>query len=323
MSSALDVVIKLTADGVSGVQSAFGSVARAMNGLTDDIEAAHNQTARLQRALEQARSGGASVEEIARHTQNLEDHLNSAQGQAAQLQGRLMGMRNAGAGMVAAGGAGILLGNALAEAGNDVEESENLVKESFGSSLAEAQKWSNGLQETLGLNAMEVRKNAATFNVMFESMKIGSDESMKMSKGLTQLAYDMSSFYNLDPSEAFEKLRGGITGEAEGLKALGILVNEETVKQYAYANGIAKAGEQLTEQQKVQARYAAILDQTKKAQGDLNRTMDSGANVARRMENAAKIAQHQIGKGAAEAKKNVDNLSGWILSVANASPERK
>ena len=105
-----------------------------------------------------------------------------------------------------------------------------------------------------------------------------------MSEGLTKLSYDMASFYNLNPEEAFNKLKSGISGEAEPLKALGILVNDNTIKTYAYANGIAKQGKELTESQKVQARYGAIMEATKKAQGDLARTMDSPTNKLRIMQ---------------------------------------
>ena len=91
----------------------------------------------------------------------------------------------------------------------------------------------------------------------------------------------MASFYNLDSEEAFNKLRGGLTGEAEGLKALGILVDENTVKQTAYSAGIAATGAELTQEQKVLARYVAILNQTGNAQGDLARTLDSPSNMLR------------------------------------------
>lgn len=74
----------------------------------------------------------------------------------------------------------------------------------------------------------------------------------------------MASFYNLKPEEAFNKLKSGISGEAEPLKALGILVNDNTIKTYAYTNGIAKQGKELAESQKVQARYGAIMEATKK-----------------------------------------------------------
>ena len=187
----------------------------------------------------------------------------------------------------------------IIELGNNATETDNLVKESFGGMTGQADAWSKALQRSVGVSARETQRQAAVFNTMFDSMGIGQETAFDMSKGLTQLSGDMASFYNLSGTEAFDKLRAGITGEAEPLKALGILLNEETVKQHAYAAGIAKTGAKLTEQEKVLARYVAIMAQTKKAQGDLTRTKISGANLARAYETAKNEALTTMGKGAA------------------------
>ncbi|WP_346914247.1 phage tail tape measure protein [Clostridium sp.] len=188
------------------------------------------------------------------------------------------------------------IGTAVTKMAMDAEESENLFEVAMGSMAGDARKWSEETSKALGLNAFNVRKNVATYNSMLTSMGLTSEESLKMSEGLTQLSYDMASFYNLKPEEAFEKLKSGISGEAEPLKALGILVNDNTIKTYAYSNGIAKQGEQLTEAQKVQARYGAILDATKNAQGDLARTMDSPTNKIRAMKEQAQQIGIQFGQ---------------------------
>ncbi len=187
------------------------------------------------------------------------------------------------------------IGAAATKLAMDSVESENLFETSMGNMAEAARKWSEDLSKSLGLNAFELRKNTGMLYTMFNSMKLGTQDAYNMSTGLTQLAYDMASFYNIKPEEAFEKLRAGITGETEPLKALGILVDEATVKTYAYSHGIAKQGAELTEQQKVLARYGAIMDQTKTAQGDLARTMDSPTNQMRVMQEQAKQAAIQLG----------------------------
>ena len=188
------------------------------------------------------------------------------------------------------------IGTAATKMAMDAVESENLFEVAMGSVAADARKWSEETSKSLGLNAYSVRSNVATYNAMLTSMGLATDESLKMSEGLTQLSYDMASFYNLKPEEAFEKLKSGISGEAEPLKALGILVNDTTIKTYAYAHGIAKQGAELTEAQKVQARYGAILEATKNAQGDLARTMDSPTNKLRIMKEQAQQLGIQFGQ---------------------------
>jgi len=188
------------------------------------------------------------------------------------------------------------IGTAATKMAMDAVESENLFEVAMGAVAGDARKWSEETSKALGLNAYNVRNNMATYNAMLTSMGLASDESLKMSEGLTQLSYDMASFYNLKPEEAFEKLKSGISGEAEPLKALGILVNDTTIKTYAYANGIAKQGAELTEAQKVQARYGAIMEATKNAQGDLARTMDSPTNKLRIMKEQAQQIGIQFGQ---------------------------
>lgn len=188
------------------------------------------------------------------------------------------------------------VGVAATKMAMDAVESENLFEVAMGDMAGDARKWSEETSKALGLNAYNVRKNVSTYNSMLTSMGLTGEESLKMSEGLTQLSYDMASFYNLKPEEAFEKLKSGISGEAEPLKALGILVNDNTIKTYAYANGIAAQGEALTESQKVQARYGAILEATKNAQGDLARTMDSPTNKIRIMKEQAQEIGIQFGQ---------------------------
>ena len=169
--------------------------------------------------------------------------------------------------------------------GMDAVESDNLFETSLGKWSDSVRDWSEETANALGLNAVAIRKNTGVIYNMTSSMGVAEDNALKMSKGISLLSEDMASFYNLDSSEAFNKLRAGLTGETEPLKALGILVDENTVKQVAYSEGIAQNGAELTQQQKVLARYVAILKQTGNAQGDLARTIDSPANQLRLLKN--------------------------------------
>lgn len=169
------------------------------------------------------------------------------------------------------------------KAGMEAIESDNLFSVSLGKHANEVYDWSNEVSNALGLSAVEIRKNTGVIYNMTSSMGLAEKQALTMSKGVTLLANDMASFYNLNTEEAFNKIRAGITGETEPLKALGILVDENTIKQVAYSEGIATVGSELTQQQKVLARYVAILKQTGNAQGDLARTLDSPANLFRRL----------------------------------------
>lgn len=197
--------------------------------------------------------------------------------------------------IVAAIGIGKLIANSVKVA-MDTIESENLFDTVMGKWTKSVKTWSMELQQSLGLNAYEVRQNVGVLFNMTKSMGLAENSALGMSKQLTKLAYDMASFYNISFSEAFNKLRVGITGETEPLKRYGILVHESFIKQTAYKNGIAAVGAELTEQQKVMARYLAIMEQTKSAQGDLAKTIKSPANQLRILKTQLKIVMINLGR---------------------------
>lgn len=185
---------------------------------------------------------------------------------------------------IAALGIGKIIKESI-QTGMDAVESDSLFDTSLGNMSDSVREWTNEVSDALGLNAVSMRKNTGVIYNMTSSMGVAENNALKMSKGISLLAEDMASFYNLDSTEAFNKLRAGLTGETEPLKALGILVDENTIKQVAYSEGIADTGTELTQQQKVLARYVAILKQAGNAQGDLARTLDSPANQLRIMKN--------------------------------------
>lgn len=234
--------------------------------------------------------------------------------------------------VTAAVGAGVVAFNklgAVIQKAIDVEESESLFRVSLGKMAGVARAWSKELSRSLGLNEFELRRNVGILFNMSQSMGIAEDAAFDMSKGLVKLAHDMASFFNLKPEEAFDKLRAGITGEAEPLKRLGILVDETTVKQVAWRNGIARTGRELTQQQKVLARYQAILEQTSKAQGDLARTADSPANKIRRLQTRVDVLSTKFGQALLPSVNSIldifdrltgktDELSENTLSLSKA-----
>ena len=177
-------------------------------------------------------------------------------------------------------GIGQMIKTSITDAMNAVE-SESLFETSLGGYADKARAWSEELSSSLSLDAYSLRQNVGILYTMTTTMGLAEEASYSMATSLAQLANDMASFYNISVDEAFTKLKSGITGEAAPLKALGILVDETTIKQTAYKNGIAEVGEELTQQEKVLARYYAIMEQTSTAQGDLARTIDSPANQLR------------------------------------------
>lgn len=198
---------------------------------------------------------------------------------------------------------GLYLGKKLIDLGrdsltmaNNVIESESLFAVSMKGMADDARAWSDNLSTSLGINAYEARKSAGIFNTMFASMGLGTKAAYDLSTGLTEAAYDMSSFYNVDAEDAFTKIRAGMTGEMEGLRRLGILMDVDTVKRYAMTEGISKTGKNMTTSQTIMARYAALMAQMGDAHGDLARTIASPVNQIRVLNNTFDQAKIALGQ---------------------------
>jgi hypothetical protein len=146
--------------------------------------------------------------------------------------------------------------------------------------------WSKAVQDSVGVSAAWLRKYSGVMTNMVSSMGIATDQAAQMGKGIALLSNDIASFYNISPETAFEKIQSAMAGMPRPLQELGIMVRDAEVSEVAYANGIAKAGEEMNTQQKAMATYLAILQRTTNAQGDLARTINSPANQFRMLKTA-------------------------------------
>jgi hypothetical protein len=178
----------------------------------------------------------------------------------------------------------------------DAEESENLVRESFEGMTDQVVEWSETLQRQLGLNAVELRRQAGFLQLMINSYGLTAEKATEMATTLVELSADMASFRNQKFEVMFEKIRSGIAGMSRPLKELGINLQEDAVDMLLLRNGIKATSADLTQQQKVLARYALLLEATTKDQGDLARTYDTTTNAVRVLLSQVKILGREMGE---------------------------
>lgn len=197
----------------------------------------------------------------------------------------------------------------------EVEEAENLFTVSMGNMADATRAWSEQLSDSVGVSAASIRNITGNLNVIVKNFGLTETAAASMSKEMTKLALDMSSFYNLSHEEALGKLRSGIVGETEPLKALGIVLSEATVKAFAFENGIASVGSELSEAQKIVARYGLILKLTQDAQGDLARTGGSLTNQTRRLSDEIRELSASVGKILSPAMTDVIGKANRAIGV--------
>lgn len=173
----------------------------------------------------------------------------------------------------AAGVAVVKLAQATIKAASDQGEALNKARVVFGQASQSVIAFSDDSASSFGISKAAALEAAAGFGAMVQSAGLTEKASAELSTELVGLAGDLASFNNQDPTEMLEKLRSGLAGEAEPLRRFGIFISEARVKAEAYAMGIATVGEELTDAQKIQARYNIILEDSAKAQGDFGRTL--------------------------------------------------
>ena len=90
----------------------------------------------------------------------------------------------------------------------------------------------------LGVDISEFIRNQAIFKNMADGFGVAEEQAYKLSKGLTELAYDMSSFYNVNMEEVFQRLQSGVAGEIEPVRRWGIALDQASMKQWMLQKGI-------------------------------------------------------------------------------------
>lgn len=204
---------------------------------------------------------------------------------------------------------------------SDMEESLSKVNVVFGDNADEIEEWASSTASNLGISKQAALEAAGTFGNLFSAMGVATDPAAEMSQDLVNLAADLASFNNIDPTVALEKLRAGITGESEPLKSLGVLLTVAAVEAKALELGLVDANGEISSANLVTARYALIMEQTTLAQGDFARTSDGLANSTRVMKAELADASAELGVVLLPiALKVVQAITALVEKFTNMSP---
>ncbi len=180
------------------------------------------------------------------------------------------------------GVAGALAGiRSAVDAASDLEESQSKANVVFGASVGLVDEFAKESATAVGLSKQAALGFTGTFGNLFVALGVSQTAAADLSTEIVLLGADLASFNNLEVDETLEKLRSGLVGEVEPLRALGINFNAAQVEAKAFALGLVAVGEEASEAAKLQARYALIVEQTGTAQGDFARTSGGLANQQR------------------------------------------
>lgn len=174
-------------------------------------------------------------------------------------------------------------------------EDMNLYAASMGSYADAATRYARKVQDLMGIDMGEWSRNQGTFMTLTTGMGEATDKAAVMSQQLTQLGYDIASFYNITTDEAMAKLQSGIAGELEPLRRIGWDLSDARMQLEATNLGIQKNTSEMTQAEKVALRYRLIMEQVTQVHGDMARTLASPANQMRILSAQARMAARAVG----------------------------
>ena len=197
----------------------------------------------------------------------------------------------------AAGAMAVKIGVDAVKAASDLSETISKVGVLFGESAKDIEKFAAGAAKSLGQTKQQALDAAATFATFGKSAGLTGGELSKFSIGFVKLASDLASFNNTSPEQAINAIGAALRGEAEPLRAYGVLLDDASMRQAALELGIVSTTKNaLTPQQKVLAAQELIYRQTAAAQGDFDRTSDGLANRTRILTAELENAKATIGE---------------------------
>ena len=178
---------------------------------------------------------------------------------------------------------------------NKYQEDLNLFTVALGRYAGEAQDYAEKVSDVLGIDPAQWLRNQGVFNTLLTGFGDTADRAQLMSQNLTRLGYDISSFFNTSIEDAMQKLQSGISGELEPLRRLGYDLSQARLEQTALNLGIKKSVANMTQAEKAELRYYAIMTQVTTVQGDMARTLEAPANQLRILQAQFTQAARAIG----------------------------
>lgn len=201
---------------------------------------------------------------------------------------------NVAAGAITFRKIGHFIAQAVTES-NKYQEDLNLFTVALGQYAAEAQNYAKKVSDVMGIDPAQWLRNQGVFNTLLTGFGDTAERAQLMSQNLTQLGYDISSFFNVSIEDAMQKLQSGISGELEPLRRLGYDLSQARLEQTALNLGIKESVANMTQAEKAELRYYAIMTQVTTAQGDMARTLEAPANQLRILQAQLTQAARAIG----------------------------
>lgn len=202
----------------------------------------------------------------------------------------------------------------------DAEDIDDAFGFTFTSMEAKARKSAEQIATSFERTGTQIKGNMTTLYQVLTGLGVETEASFGAAMALTQRSIDLASQKGISDARAFQAILGGLTGETEPLKNLGVVLSQAAVEAELLRMGFKGNASEATEAQKAAARLNLILEKTSTAQGDVARTADSANNKTKAMQTAFNNAAESLGEELLPAMTQVFGAATNVLKAFNDLP---
>ena len=169
--------------------------------------------------------------------------------------------------------------------GSNYTETLNKWQVAMSNNVDYAREFVDKMNEAYGISRETLMDAQSTFKNMIGSLgQISEATAYNLSKGITQMAIDYSSLYNVQLEKAFSKFQAMLAGQVRPIRSdSGYDITETTLFQLYQSLGGEKSMRQLTRTEKQLLSILSVFKQMDRsgALGDMENTMKYFANQSR------------------------------------------
>lgn len=201
----------------------------------------------------------------------------------------------------------------------DSEVAENRFTSAFKGMEEKQIAWADKLATSLGRGRTEVLGFMATTKGILDGLEFDGRQGAAIAENLIRSTYDIAAAKGMQASEVHDIIRGAMLGEVDGLKRLGVAVNEQVMAQQLLKMGFKGTWGEASTQQKALAALAMIQEKTAGTQGAAAGSADTLRGMWDRLAGTLANLGEMMGRVIGPAFREIINVVQSIVQAINAN----
>ena len=211
--------------------------------------------------------------------------------------------------------AGVVAGAAKAvSAASDLQQALGAVRQVFGSSSGEIERFGQSAAKNLGLSQSAFSQLAAVSGAMLQNLGFSAGEAAKQTETLATRAADLASVFGGSTQEAMDAMNAALRGEFDSLEKYGIKLSQTAVDQQVLAMGLDTSTQAAKTHAQAQAALALIMDQSAASAGNFKAETDTMAGGTQILSAKVEDLWAKLGQSLLPV---MQTIVGWLSQFAD------